>query len=102
MMLRSLRDSLGAPLTAALTGAGSTRMLAAWIAGRAPVNDRVGQRVRDAYDMTQMLLAVDSPETVRAWLLGTNPLLDDRAPAVVLAEDVPAVMRAAHFFVANG
>jgi hypothetical protein len=39
---------------------------------------------------------------VQAWLLGMNPLLDDRAPAVVLSEDPAAVMRAARYFVANG
>ena len=101
-MLRSLRSWLGAPLTAALTGAGSVAGVSDWIAGRAAMESRTEKRLRDAYGVTQALLAVESPETVRAWLLGMNPLLDDRAPAAVISEDPAAVMRAAHFFVANG
>ena len=101
-MLRALRSSIGVPLTAALMGAGSTAAVNAWIAGRAPMDHRAEQRLRDAYRVTQTLLAIETPEIVRAWLLGMNPALDDRAPAAVLAEDPAAVIRAARFFVANG
>jgi hypothetical protein len=101
-MLRSLRSSLGAPLTAALTGAGSVARVSAWIDGRAPIDNQVEGQLRSAYDVTQTLLEVESIEIVQAWLLGMNPQLDDRAPATVLAEDPVAVMRAARFFVANG
>jgi hypothetical protein len=101
-MLRSLRSSLGAPLTAALIGAAGVDGVSDWIAGRATIDSSTEQRLRDAYAVAQALLEVESPETVRAWLLGMNPLLDDRAPAAVLPEDPAAVIRAAHFFVANG
>lgn len=101
-MLRSLRSSLGAPLTAALMGAGSVARVNAWIDGQVPIDSHVEQRLRSAYEVTQTLLAVESTEVVRAWLLGMNPQLDDRAPASVLAEDPAGVMRAARFFVANG
>lgn len=101
-MLRSLRLSLGAPLTAALMDAGSVARVNAWIEGRDPIDSHVEQRLRNAYDVTQTLLAVESIDVVRAWLLGMNPQLDDRAPAAVLAEDPAGVMRAARFFVANG
>jgi hypothetical protein len=66
------------------------------------MDTRTEQRLRDAYGVAQPLLEVEDPDTVRAWLLGMNPLLDDRAPAAVLAEDPDAVLRAARFFVANG
>jgi hypothetical protein len=101
-MLRFLRSSLGAPLTAALTGASGVTGVSAWIAGRATVDSRSEQRLRDAYGVATTLLDAESPETVQAWLLGMNPLLDDRAPAAVLPEDPAAVMRAARFYVANG
>lgn len=101
-MLRALRSTLGAPLAAALTGAGSVAGVGDLIAGRAAIDSKTEQRLRAAYGVTQALLAVESPETVRAWLLGMNPLLDDRAPAAVLADDPAAVIRAAHVFVANG
>ena len=102
MMLRSLRLSLGAPLTAALIGAGSVAGVRDLIAGRATIDSRTERRLRDAYGVTQTLLEVELPETVRAWLLGMNPLLDDRAPAAVLSEDPAAVIQAARYFVANG
>jgi hypothetical protein len=101
-MLQSLRSSLGAPLTAALTGVSSVADVSDWIAGRAGVDSRTERRLRDAFQVTQVLLEVESPETVRAWLLGMNPLLDDRAPAAVLPEDPAAVIRAARLFAANG
>lgn len=101
-MLRSLRSSLGAPLTAALIGVGSVAGVSDLIAGRATIDRSTERRLRDAYSVAHSLLEVESPDTVRAWLLGMNPLLDDRAPAVVLAEDPAAVHRAARYFVANG
>ena len=101
-MLRSLQASLGAPLTAAITGADGVAGVGAWIAGRAAIDHGTEQRLRAAHDLTQQLLEVESPETVRAWLLGMNPLLEDRAPAAVLAENPAAVIRAARYFAANG
>ena len=88
--------------TAARTGGGSVACVSDWIDGQAPLDGGVEQRLRNAYDVTQTLLEVESTEIVQAWLLGMNPQLDDRAPASVLAEDPAAVMRAARFFVANG
>jgi hypothetical protein len=101
-MLRSLRASLGAPLTAALIGVDSVARVSDLIAGRATMDSRTERRLQDACTVMQALLEVESPVTVRAWLLGMNPLLDDRAPAAMLAEDPAAVLRAARFFVANG
>lgn len=93
---------MGAPLTAALTGAGSVSRVNAWIEGRATVDGETERRLRSAFEVAETLLAVESIEVVRSWLLGMNPQLDDRAPAAVLAEDPAGVIRAARFFVANG
>ena len=101
-MLRSLRSSLGAPLTAARVGAGGVSGVGDLLAGRTTIDAKTEQRLRNAYGVTQTLLEVDEADTVRAWLLGMNPLLDDRAPAAVLAENPDAVIRAARSFVANG
>ena len=43
-----------------------------------------------------------SIETVRAWFVGMNPDLDDRAPALVLGEDPVGVLQAARAFLAHG
>jgi hypothetical protein len=102
MMLRILRDKLGVPLAAMLTGATTGETLDAWINGKESFDPRVDQRLRGAYAMLEGLLEVDSPEVVQAWFLGMNPLLDDRAPVSVWPEDPAAVLNAALFFVANG
>lgn len=90
MMRKYLRENLGGALASALTRADGTDTIPAH------------QALRDAYEITRTLRAVESPEVVQAWLLGMNPMLDDRAPAVVLREDPAAVLRAARFFAANG
>lgn len=48
------------------------------------------------------LTKVEAASTNLAWFAGKNPLLDDRAPALVVGENPDAVRRAARHFVANG
>ena len=100
-MLRFMHSTLGAPLTAAITGVESAAV-SGLIRGRIAFNGDGDQQLHDAYDVTQTLLEVEPPEVVQAWLLGMNPMLGDRAPAAVLPEDSAAVLRAVRFFVANG
>jgi len=59
-------------------------------------------RLRDAVSIAELLLSVESTATVRAWFVGENPMLGDRAPAIVIAEDVDKVRRAARDLVAHG
>ena len=102
VILDLMRSALGAPLTAAITGVGSATAVNGRVSGRSCFDDDLDQRLRDAFDVTETLLQVESPEVVRAWLLGRNPMLDDRAPAAVLPEAPAAVLRAARYFAANG
>ncbi len=102
LMLASMCAALGVPLTAAISGAGSAAALNGLISGRTAFNEDGDRQLRDAFELAQMLLAVETPDVVQAWLLGMNPLIDDRAPAAVLAQDPAAVLRAARSFVANG
>jgi hypothetical protein len=42
---------------------------------------------------------VDGPDVARAWLVGMNPLLDDRAPLTVIRDGgTPAVLAAANAY----
>ncbi len=59
-------------------------------------------RLQTALTIAGWLLAVESPNTVRAWFVGRNPILDDQAPAVVLAQNPEKVRRAARDLVAHG
>jgi len=58
--------------------------------------------LRDAVGIAERLLAVEAKPTVRAWFAGKNPLLDDRAPAIVVRTDPQAVRSAARHFLAYG
>jgi hypothetical protein len=56
--------------------------------------------MRDVYCVVQLLLTCETPGTVRAWLIGTNPQLNDEAPVEVLHHDQPGrALRAAKAFV---
>jgi len=66
--------------------------------------DRTEQRLRDAFQIARLLTLADSAETARAWFIGMNPQLADRAPFAVLGEEpeaAPRVLAAAKAFVAG-
>jgi hypothetical protein len=45
---------------------------------------------------------VDSPEVIRLWFMGQNPILDDDAPALHLATEPDEVLQAARVFAFHG
>ena len=97
-----LERALGQRLTAVIAGVADAKAIGKWARGeRAPRPDSE-QRLRDAYYVVTLLGQAESPSTIRAWLCGMNPELDDRAPALVLAEDAPRVLQAARTFLAHG
>lgn len=100
-LTRALRDLLGERLTAVIAGVGDAGALRAWARGTAPPQD-AERRLRHAYEIAQLLLQEEAPDSVRAWFMGSEPRLDDRAPALVLGDDPAAVARAARAFLANG
>jgi hypothetical protein len=101
-MVRYLQDALGPRLTAVLVGVADTGILADWINGRIHPEPVVERRVHDAFQITTLLMHVESPQAVRGWFLGMNPELEDRAPALALANDPERVAEAARVFIATG
>jgi hypothetical protein len=99
---RYLQEVLGQNLTAVLAGVRDVKAVGKWARGARLPHPQAEKRLRDAYQVAHLLMEVESPKTVRAWFLGMNPELEDRAPAVILPEDPEAVLHAARFFVANG
>ena len=97
-----LRKELGERLTAVIGGVKDASIVRAWATGAATPDPATEQALRAAYEVTRMLLDVDSAETVRLWFGGMNPELDDQAPALIIAEDPDAVLGAARSFVAHG
>ncbi len=60
------------------------------------------QRLRNIFQVAELLIRVESRQAVRAWFVGMNPQLNDRAPALVIAENPTEVMQAARAFLAGG
>lgn len=100
-LVRSLEDVLGSRLVAVIAGTADTRTVGRWRRGERVPQPEAERRLRHAFHVTQLLLTHESAETVRAWFVGMSPELDDRAPALLLAEDPEAVLLAARNFLAN-
>ena len=98
-----LQEVLGQKLVAHIAGVSDPRTVARWTAGERVPRAEHDQRLRCAYQTFQLLLAEESPHTVRAWFLGLNPQLDDQSPAQSIREgDFRDVLVAARAFLAVG
>lgn len=98
----SLQDVLGQRLVAVIAGVSDAKAVGKWARGERSPHADAEQRLRHAFQIIQLLLERESADTVRAWMVGMNPDLDDRAPALVLAENPVRVLQAARSFLANG
>ena len=101
-MAHALRDLLGERLAAVTVGIGDAGELTAWVRGDIAPPPAAEQRLRHAYEIAHLLLQYEEPDSVRAWFMGSEPRLDDQAPALVLGKDPAAVAEAARAFLANG
>ncbi len=98
-----LQEVFGQKLVAHVAGVSDPRTVARWAAGERAPRSEHEQRLRCAYQTFQLLLAEESPYTVRAWFLGLNPQLDDQSPAQCIREgDFRDVLVAAKAFLAGG
>lgn len=95
-----LQAVLGRDVLALATGR-EPRQISRWIAGDAKPPTREAQRIRDVYQIVQILTDVDPDEVVRAWFLGMNPQLDDVSPVELLAAGRPREVLAAARTFAN-
>lgn len=107
-LVGALRPLLGDRLVAYLGRVKETRAVRGWADGsRQIAGPETVERLRIAYRIARMICERDSPEVVQAWMQGLNPLLEDRAPALLLRDgDVdktgPDVLAAARQFVSVG
>jgi hypothetical protein len=108
VLVKELRDLLGAKLVAYLGGVRETRAVRQWAEGTRRIQDPLDERrLRLAFQVASLIAERDSREVVQAWFLGLNPQLEDRSPARLLREGDPdevgtAVLTAAKAFIANG
>lgn len=102
---RYFQDLVGQKLTAYMTGVHDPKAIGKWASGQRAPRGESERRLRDAYQIAMLISMYDSDSTVRAWLVGMNPLLGDRAPAAVIAENddgAAQALAAAKAFLANG
>ena len=79
-----LQLHLGQKLTAYLSGVSEPKTVGRWAAGRTRPRDERELRLRDAFKATRMLVDAFGTSTAKAWWVGSNVRLDDRAPAAIL------------------
>jgi len=79
-----LQAQLGQKLTAYVAGVTDPKMVGRWAAGKARPRDEREMRLRDAFKATRMLVAAFDAGTAKAWWVGSNTRLDDRAPAAIV------------------
>src|SRR4051794_16356339 len=92
-----LQELLGQRLTAYAVGIKEPRAIGRYARAEQDPRPETEQRLRHLYEITQVLLARETPETVRAWMLGSHPLLEDQAPIELLhADNHPPVQRTAN------
>ena len=97
-----LQEVLGQRLAAVVAGVNDAKAVGQWARGLRSPHPDAERRLRDAYQVVDLLLEYDAPETIRAWFGGMNPHLGDQAPALVVATEPEHVLLAAHAFIANG
>lgn len=102
VIVGSLQDILGQRLVAVIASVSDAKAVGKWARGERSPHPVAEQRLRNAYQIVQLLLERESGDTARAWFVGMNPDLDDQAPALVLGEDPVRVLQAARSFLAHG
>jgi hypothetical protein len=98
-----LQEELGQRMAGHLAGLAHVKQIGRYARGDAAPRTEVERRLREGYKAVRMIAAAYDAATAKAWLFGTNALLDDQAPIDVLSqatsgEQFAAVVRAARQF----
>jgi len=82
----SLQEILSRRMTTQIAGVKDGKTITRWASGEiTEIRDlAVEQRLRTAYEIAQLLLITEPPQTVKAWFLGLNPFLTDISPIEAL------------------
>ncbi len=84
-----VQDVVGSRLAAAALGLKDTRTLSSW-AGGGPIRGADAQhRLQVLFRVVAAVEEAFSPAVAAAFLRGSNPVLGDQAPLVVLADEPP-------------
>lgn len=104
-MASTLIDVLGRPIVAGIVGIRNPKTITRWATGDvASVRDRYSEeRLVATYQVIDLLLEEYEAETIRSFMLGMNPVIDDEAPAIALRDgNFKGAMAAARNFLNGG
>ncbi len=100
---QALQETLGQKLTAYAISIKDPKAIGRYARQTQGIRDETERRLRDLYQIVTLLLEEEVPTTVRAWMIGMNPQLDETAPVDLLHEGKQAaVLNAAEAFRAGG
>jgi len=89
-----VQHALGGRLAAAALGLRDTRTLQSWSRGGPIRGLNQEHRLQILYQVTTAIEAVYSSAVAAAFLRGSDPQLDDRAPMLVIAQGDPVAIQA--------
>ncbi|MGI8553030.1 MAG: XRE family transcriptional regulator [Dehalococcoidia bacterium] len=101
-MADELRDLFGSRVLATILGIADAKAIRRYVLGEQRPQPSVEQHLRTCFQIAKLLQQIESASTIRAWFMGMNPLLEDRAPASLVRTEPERVMQAARSFVAQG
>jgi lysophospholipase L1-like esterase len=81
-----LQETLGQKLVAFIAGTADVKAVGRWAKGERTPRIEAEKRLRVAFQIFHLLQEEESPHTVRAWLVGVNPQLDNESPAEAIRE----------------
>lgn len=96
-----LQGVLGQRLTAVIAGVQDAKAVGKWIHSEREPHPEAEVRLRNAFQIVELLAQREEADTIRAWFRGMNPYLDDEAPALAITEQPTAVLQAARAFLAT-
>jgi len=86
---RAVLADLGGRLAAACLGLKDTRTLGSWARGGPIKGHDAEHRLQVLFHVTTAVAAAFTPAVAAAFWRGSNPLLEGRAPMLVLADEAP-------------
>lgn len=100
---RFLQETLGPKLVAFIAGTTDPKAVGRWARGERVPRLEAERRLRTAFQIFHLLQTEESPHTVRAWLVGINPQLDNESPAEAIREGrLKDAVVAAEAYIAGG
>ncbi|MCA9834340.1 MAG: hypothetical protein KC435_10355 [Thermomicrobiales bacterium] len=104
-MATTLTEALGRVLVAGIVGVRNPKTVTRWVNGEVTsIRDRYSEeRMLALYQIVVFMQEYEADETIRAFMIGMNPVLDDASPAMELREgNFDNVMGAAKVMITGG